>query len=35
MALLVPDDSLLRFSQLKVSFVNQNETFFTRGSAAL
>ena len=28
MALLVPGDSLLRFSQLKISFINQNETYF-------
>ena len=30
MALLVPDDSLWHFSQLKISFINQNETAFIR-----
>ena len=30
MALLVPDDSLLHFSLLKISFINQNETSFIR-----
>ena len=29
MALLLPDDSLLHFSQLKISFINQNETSFS------
>ena len=28
MALLVPDNSLLHFSQLKNNFINQNKTFF-------
>ena len=32
MALLVLDDSLLQFSQLEISRINQNETSFIRGS---
>ena len=30
MALLIPDDSLLHFSLLKITFINQNKPFFIR-----